>query len=178
MLSLGYEEYVTQGGDWGHLVRRPQRHVLGGTYLNKTPFRSLVSWPVNMDISTSKRGTQICQCAFCCSQLLTINLIINLTRASPPKLLLNPYQYIVHALTPYTAEERTGLQRGVHFRATGQGYFHEQSTQPQTLGYSLADSPVGLLAWIYEKLVNWTDAYKWEDDEGVIGSPICRVIQS
>lgn len=21
MLSLGYEEYVTQGGDWGHLVR-------------------------------------------------------------------------------------------------------------------------------------------------------------
>lgn len=46
------------------------------------------------------------------------------------------------------------------------GYFAEQSTQPQTIGYSLADSPVGLLAWIYEKLVAWTDEYAWTDDEG------------
>lgn len=46
------------------------------------------------------------------------------------------------------------------------GYLQEQSTCPQTLGYSLADSPVGLLAWIYEKLVAWTDNYPWTDDEG------------
>ncbi|KAI0785187.1 Alpha/Beta hydrolase protein [Abortiporus biennis] len=45
------------------------------------------------------------------------------------------------------------------------GYLAEQSTQPQTLAYSLADSPVGLLAWIYEKLVIWTDDYKWTDEE-------------
>jgi hypothetical protein len=43
----------------------------------------------------------------------------------------------------------------------------EQSQQPQTLGYSLADSPAGLLAWIYEKLVKWTDEYPWTDDEGM-----------
>lgn len=48
------------------------------------------------------------------------------------------------------------------------GYNNEHSTQPQTIGYSLADSPVGLLAWIYEKLVNWTDGYKWDDDEGAL----------
>lgn len=52
------------------------------------------------------------------------------------------------------------------FRSEGRGYFEEQSTQPQTLGYSLADSPAGLLAWIYEKLNNWSDAYPWSDDEG------------
>ena len=46
------------------------------------------------------------------------------------------------------------------------GYFHQQATKPQTIGYSLADSPVGLLAWIYEKLVSWTDEYPWDDDEG------------
>jgi hypothetical protein len=46
------------------------------------------------------------------------------------------------------------------------GYFAEQTTKPQTLGYSLADSPVGLLAWVYEKLVSWTDSYPWTDDEG------------
>ena len=40
-----------------------------------------------------------------------------------------------------------------------------QSTKPQTLGYSLADSPVGLLAWIYEKLHDWTDDYQWTADE-------------
>ena len=52
------------------------------------------------------------------------------------------------------------------FTKEGNGYLKEQSTQPQTLGYSLADSPSGLLAWIYEKLVNWSDSYPWTDDEG------------
>ena len=44
-------------------------------------------------------------------------------------------------------------------------YNLEQATKPQTIGYSLVDSPVGLLAWIYEKLHDWTDAYPWTDDE-------------
>jgi hypothetical protein len=48
------------------------------------------------------------------------------------------------------------------------GYSAEQSTQPQTLGYALADSPAGLLAWIYEKLHRWTDEYPWTDDEGIL----------
>lgn len=37
------------------------------------------------------------------------------------------------------------------------GYFHEQSTKPQTIGYALADSPVGQAMWIYEKFQAWTD---------------------
>ena len=41
----------------------------------------------------------------------------------------------------------------------------EQSTKPQTLAYGLHDSPVALLAWIYEKLHDWTDSYAWTDDE-------------
>jgi len=32
-----------------------------------------------------------------------------------------------------------------------------QSTKPQTLGYSLNDSPVGLLSWIVEKFYSWSD---------------------
>jgi len=31
-------------------------------------------------------------------------------------------------------------------------------TRPQTLGYSLADSPVGLAAWFYDKFADWTDS--------------------
>ncbi|KAG7085356.1 hypothetical protein E1B28_002922 [Marasmius oreades] len=65
----------------------------------------------------------------------------------------------------YTPEEVAGLERAQWFQTKGRGYLIEQVTQPQTLGYSLSDSPVGLLAWIYEKLVTWTDAYHWQDDE-------------
>jgi len=36
-------------------------------------------------------------------------------------------------------------------------YFLEQSTQPQTLGYGLHDSPVGLAAWMTEKFYAWSD---------------------
>jgi epoxide hydrolase len=38
-----------------------------------------------------------------------------------------------------------------------QGYFELQATKPQTIGYSLSDSPVGLAAWIVEKYHGWTD---------------------
>lgn len=37
------------------------------------------------------------------------------------------------------------------------GYSKQQSTRPQTLGYGLADSPVGQMAWIVEKFWRWTD---------------------
>ena len=37
------------------------------------------------------------------------------------------------------------------------GYSHEQSTKPQTLGYALNDSPVGLAGWIFEKFRGWSD---------------------
>ena len=81
-----------------------------------------------------------------------------------------PRLWLQHALTPYTEADRKSLARREWLEKKGRGYFYEQSTQPQTLGYSLADSPVGLLAWIYEKLVTWTDAYPWEDDEGTRGT--------
>jgi len=37
------------------------------------------------------------------------------------------------------------------------GYFHLQSTKPQTIGYSLNDSPVGLAAYILEKFHYWSE---------------------
>ncbi|CDO72283.1 hypothetical protein BN946_scf184970.g135 [Trametes cinnabarina] len=64
-----------------------------------------------------------------------------------------------------TLKVKAELEYSTAWRQTGFGYFAVQSTKPQTLGYSLADSPVGLLAWIYEKLVSATDKYPWTDDE-------------
>jgi pimeloyl-ACP methyl ester carboxylesterase len=37
------------------------------------------------------------------------------------------------------------------------GYLHVHATRPQTLGYALADSPVGMAAWMVEKFHAWTD---------------------
>ncbi|THG99588.1 hypothetical protein EW026_g2785 [Hermanssonia centrifuga] len=82
-----------------------------------------------------------------------------------PTFTRHPLLYLQHAITPYSAKEKKAVQRMQQLRNEGRGYFAIQSTMPQTLSYALADSPVGLLAWIYEKLVKWTDAYEWGDDE-------------
>ncbi|MFB8212253.1 epoxide hydrolase family protein [Streptomyces sp. NPDC056010] len=50
------------------------------------------------------------------------------------------------------------------FADEGSGYMKLQATRPQTLAYSLTDSPVGQLAWIVEKFMEWTDAEKSPDD--------------
>jgi hypothetical protein len=87
--------------------------------------------------------------------------------AAPISFWKKPIQYVKHLITPYTPREREGLALLNAFWTQSHGYFMVQSTRPQTLGYSLADSPVGMLAWIYEKLVQWTDSYPWTDEEGV-----------
>lgn len=56
-----------------------------------------------------------------------------------------------------TADEQAQLARLKQHRQTGMGYSTQQRTRPQTLGYGLADSPVGQLAWIVEKFHAWTD---------------------
>ncbi|GAB7348490.1 hypothetical protein MBLNU459_g6896t1 [Dothideomycetes sp. NU459] len=90
---------------------------------------------------------------------------INMFRATPPSWSQNPVLALQHATTPYTEREEQGLVRSKWFAEEGNGYRLLQSTKPQTIGYALTDSPVALLAWIYEKLHDWTDSYPWTDDE-------------
>jgi len=54
-------------------------------------------------------------------------------------------------------EEIEGMKNLEKYQATGYGYFAIQSTKPQTLGYGLNDSPVGLAAWIIEKFHGWAN---------------------
>ncbi|TGO51301.1 hypothetical protein BOTNAR_0361g00010 [Botryotinia narcissicola] len=118
MLQLGYDEYVTQGGDWGMFITR----AIGKLY------------------------PKHCKASH-------INMVIG----KPPT--------DQEASTSYSQAELEGLARTKWFEEEGRGYFLEQSTKPQTLAYALHDSPVALLAWIYEKLHDWTDAYPWTDDQ-------------
>jgi len=63
---------------------------------------------------------------------------------------------IVGQLPATTEEERLAHAALATFTADGFGYFLEQSTRPQTIGYSLLDSPVGLAAWLLD---HDTDSY-------------------
>ncbi|MFI6102164.1 epoxide hydrolase family protein [Lentzea sp. NPDC051213] len=61
---------------------------------------------------------------------------------------------------PLATDDLTGVdlaraERFNDFVATGLGYLQLMSTKPWTIGFSLTDSPVGLLAWILEKFQAW-----------------------
>jgi len=53
-------------------------------------------------------------------------------------------------------QERAALADVTTFKTSGFGYFLEQSTRPQTIGYALLDSPVALAGWILD---HDTDSY-------------------
>ncbi|KAA1473727.1 alpha/beta-hydrolase [Dentipellis sp. KUC8613] len=119
MLALGYEEYVVQGGDWGHFI-------CSTIAMNYGP-QHAKAWHTNFP------------------------------KAPPPT---DP------ALKEnYSQADIARLEYNELWSKHGQGYYLEQATKPQTIGYAFADSPVALLAWIYEMLVGYTDGYEWEDDE-------------
>ena len=61
------------------------------------------------------------------------------------------------AMPAGTGQERAALEQTKTFRASGFGYFLEQATRPQTIGYALLDSPVALAAWMLD---HDTDAYE------------------
>jgi pimeloyl-ACP methyl ester carboxylesterase len=60
------------------------------------------------------------------------------------------------ALPADTEQEREALAAIKLFQTSGNGYFVEQATRPQTIGYALLDSPVALAAWMID---HDTDAY-------------------
>ena len=129
MLKLGYDKYVTQGGDWGYFITRA----------------------IAMQYSEHAMATHV-----------------NMTTANPPSCknpLLAAQTLLQAKVTGFSQEDQHSIDQIQRYRDDESGYFYEQATKPQTLGYSQADSPVGLLAWIYEKLHTWTDDYPWTDDE-------------
>ncbi|KAI0794065.1 alpha/beta-hydrolase [Fomes fomentarius] len=127
MASLGYEQYVYQGGDFGHTI---------GLYaVNKYGHEHIKAWHSNMPVYRF------------------------------PSFWSNPLLFLQLLTMPINKQISAPLNDAMRTFKREMGYFAVQSTKPQTIGYSFADSPVGLLAWIYEKLVKISDAYPWTDDE-------------
>jgi Epoxide hydrolase N terminus len=70
---------------------------------------------------------------------------------------------------PKSDDEREAVAALATFRATGFGYFLEQATRPQTIGYALLDSPVALAGWMLD---HDTDSYYKISHAFVDGQPV------
>ena len=62
-----------------------------------------------------------------------------------------------HPDGPQTKEEKEWEERFEREQLIENGYRTQQATKPQTLSYAMMDSPVGVAAWIIEKMRGWSD---------------------
>ena len=62
-----------------------------------------------------------------------------------------------HPDGPQTPEEKEWQERFKKEQRIEDGYRTQQATKPQTLSYAMMDSPVGVAAWIIEKMRGWSD---------------------
>lgn len=115
MRRLGYDRYVSQGGDCGSVIsqRMALQHVPGllGIHLNMPAV-------VPADIA-------------------------KILAAGDP------------APATLSTKERGAFDQLQAFYRDNAGYAAMMNTRPQTIGYSLVDSPVGMAAWMYEKISQW-----------------------
>ncbi|ABR64280.1 alpha/beta fold hydrolase [Sinorhizobium medicae] len=116
MTRLGYDRYVSQGGDWGA--------VISDAMARQAP-AGLLGIHTNMPATVPP------------------DIAKALTNGEPAPAGLSP-------------EEKIAYEQMNVLYTKGAGYAWMMVTRPQTLGYALTDSPVGLAAWYYDKFADWT----------------------
>jgi pimeloyl-ACP methyl ester carboxylesterase len=116
MSRLGYERFVSQGGDWGSVV---------SDVMARQQPPGLLGIHVNMPASVPPEIAKALQ------------------NGEPPPAGLSD-------------EEKRAYAQMNNLYTKGGGYAGIMVTRPQTIGYSLADSPAGLAAWFYDKFADWT----------------------
>jgi len=65
--------------------------------------------------------------------------------------------WVDEATQPLGPEEIAFTHKAQNWHDEKGGYWHVQATQPQTLGFALNDSPMGLAAWLIDKYRDWSD---------------------
>jgi pimeloyl-ACP methyl ester carboxylesterase len=126
MRRLGYDRYVSQGGDWGA--------VISDVMARQAP-KGLLGIHVNMPATVPPEIAKA------------------LANGEP-------------APAGLSADEKHAYEQMDALYKKGSGYALMMVTRPQTLGYALNDSPVGLAAWFYDKFADWT--YSGGDPERVL----------
>lgn len=116
MRRLGYETYVSQGGDCGSVIsqRMALQHVPGLRAIH-------LNMPAVVPADIAK-----------------------ILAAGDP------------APATLSAKERGAFDQLEAFYRDNSAYAAMMNTRPQTIGYSLVDTPAGMAAWMYEKIAQWT----------------------
>ncbi|MBB3399450.1 MULTISPECIES: epoxide hydrolase [unclassified Rhizobium] len=118
MKRLGYNSYVSQGGDWGAIISdalgRQAPEGLLGIHVNRV--ERATTFPPEAAQALKSGGP------------------------APDSLSL---------------DEKAVFEETRDFLNNGFGYAAIMGTRPETVGYGLADSPVGLAAWLYDKMADW-----------------------
>lgn len=91
---------------------------------------------------------------------------IGLDSARVQALHINGYGLRSADLHPETPEDMAWLQKAMAVRERETAYLQLQGTKPQSLGFAMMDSPMGVAAWFAEKFVGWSDIGK-----GVVDPP-------
>ncbi|CAG8209246.1 unnamed protein product [Penicillium olsonii] len=104
---------------------------------------------------------------------------LNMFPVPPPTLFTAPAAYIRWCFSAftYTEFEMKAVQMRRNFEIDQSGYLEQQRTRPQTLGFALGDSPIGLLAWFVEKIHDWADVYEAFSDDVIITMVMMHWIQ-
>ncbi|KAJ7593115.1 epoxide hydrolase domain-containing protein [Mycena floridula] len=94
-----------------------------------------------------------------------IGIHLNFIISTPPSPFKHPLTLLWLALRWFTPSEKAALKRLLWFQKEQTGYMKIQGTKPQTVSYGLMDSPVGMLAWIREKIQLATEPdYVWDKE--------------
>ncbi|EJD51852.1 alpha/beta-hydrolase [Auricularia subglabra TFB-10046 SS5] len=139
---LGYERFMCQGGDWGYYILRAM--VSMPETCHSVPLAHFNMW------RAPESGAA--------------RWIPALAQAVPSFLDALPGWKATKDFVEETAlslfltlgEMRSTKMRR-NFAATGAGYVAIQSTKPLTVGYAIQSSPLSLLAYIGEKMNQWSD---------------------
>lgn len=95
---------------------------------------------------------------------------VNMIIAAPPTWWKNPLQFaylIGWATLQDKSKAGSNFGRMLWWQKEEQGYLEVQGTKPQTLSYALVDSPIGMLAWLRDKLEHLADD-DWIWDEKTV----------
>jgi pimeloyl-ACP methyl ester carboxylesterase len=86
-----------------------------------------------------------------------IGIHVNMPGTVPPDILRRLRNYD-SAPAELSDREKIAYERLLHFYRDGFGYAAMMNQSPQTIGYALADSPVAMAAYYYDKFAEWTDS--------------------
>lgn len=94
-----------------------------------------------------------------------LGIHLNFIMALPPSPLQHPLTILWLLLRWFTPDQKRRMQRMQWWSKDEAGYSQIQGTKPQTIAHALQDSPVGMMAWIRDKIQHLSEPdFAWDKE--------------